>query len=68
MSRSFKKFGGYKDHNKGMKEIANRRYRRRSLDDTQIPHKKYTNSYDICDYKCLVVQGRANADYKAYMK
>ena len=68
MSRSFKKFGGYTDYNKGSKQMANRRYRRRSIEDTQLPYKKYTQSYDICDFKFLVVQGRADADYKAYMK
>ncbi|MCM1217324.1 MAG: hypothetical protein NC548_22740 [Lachnospiraceae bacterium] len=59
MSRSYRKQPVWKDHNKGMKEIANRKVRRALNQDMdlRLPHKdykKYFCSYDICDYRSLV--------------
>ena len=71
MSRSFKHVGGYKDHNKSMKELENRRYRRRSLELTDIPYKKYTDSYNICDWKCIDYNNNKDWGepvYKRFMK
>lgn len=58
MSRSYKKNPYVTDHKrrstKQSKRIANRRVRRRLCnEDTlgRIQHKKYTESWDICDYK-----------------
>ena len=58
MSRSYKKNPYVTDHKrrgtKQSKRIANRRVRRRLRDEDtlgRIQHKKYTESWDICDYK-----------------
>lgn len=54
MSRSRKKIAGFKDRNTFMKNYANRRIRRISVDE-EIPNGKkyrlYTESWDICDWK-----------------
>lgn len=56
MSRSYKKFPLVKDKNPGMKQLANRKFRRSNKFD-DIPmnehgyYKKCMESYDICDYK-----------------
>lgn len=57
MSRSFKKHPHIKDHPRGMKAIANRRFRRHvnrgQLDDypTNLHEYKYhTDQYDVSDY------------------
>ena len=57
MSRSYKKNPYVTDHKrrstKQSKRLANRRVRRRLCDEDmlgRIPHKKYTCSWDICDY------------------
>ena len=58
MSRSYKKNPYVTDHSQGtkyMKRIANRTVRRRIKDDedmpARLPHKKMTESWDICDYR-----------------
>ncbi len=58
MSRSYKKNPYVTDHKrrstKQSKRLANRRVRRRLCDEDalgRIQHKKYTESWDICDYK-----------------
>ena len=58
MSRSYKKNPYVTDHKrrstKQSKRLANRRVRRRLYDEDalgRIQHKKYTESWDICDYK-----------------
>ena len=56
MARSMKKVGGWKDRHPYMKNYANRRLRRKSVDfnlsDGKM-YKKLTCSYDICDWKSL---------------
>ena len=52
MSRSYKKSPICKDRNSYMKRYANRRLRRQK-NKHMLQHKsyrKYTSSYDICDY------------------
>lgn len=58
MSRSYKKNPYVTDHKrrstKQSKRLANRRVRRCLCDENtlgRIQHKKYTESWDICDYK-----------------
>ena len=59
MSRSYKKnpfvTDGYGGDRKQNKRIANRTVRRRLKDDedmpARLPHKKMTESWDICDYR-----------------
>ena len=59
MSRSYKKNPFVTDHKcgttKDSKRIASRRVRRRVKEDedmpARLPHKKMTESWDICDYK-----------------
>lgn len=57
MSRSYKKnlFATDNGNSKYGKRIANRRFRRQISLDNDMParprHKKYTQSWDICDYK-----------------
>lgn len=59
MSRSYRKQPVWKDHNRGMKTIANRKVRRalnRNI-DFELPnslYKRYFCQYDICDYCSLV--------------
>lgn len=55
MSRSYKKHPFVTDHKrkstKASKQLANRRFRR-TIDLYQgSSYRKYSNSYDICDYK-----------------
>lgn len=52
MSRSYKK-PIIKDHNKGMKNFANRKIRRMSVDKEIADgrsYRKYFDRYNICDY------------------
>ncbi len=58
MSRSYKKNPYVTDHKRGStkhsKSLANRRVRRRLNNEEslgRIQHKKYTETWDICDYK-----------------
>ena len=58
MSRSYKKNPYVTDRSQGtkyMKRMANRIVRRRIKDDedmlARLPHKKMTESWDICDYR-----------------
>ena len=59
MGKSYRKQPVWKDHNRGMKQIANRKVRR-ALNrnyDLRLPHKsykKFCESWDICDYLSLV--------------
>lgn len=53
MSRSYKKYPVIKDKNSGMKKCANRKIRRsKYMED--IPngkaYRKFSETYDICDY------------------
>lgn len=50
MSRSWKTFRNYRSISKGAKAVANRKYRKRPLNDTNIPYKKYTDSWNIWSY------------------
>lgn len=56
MSRSRKQVYGTCDRNPFMKNQANRRVRKLSVDES-LPdgskYKKYFCSYDICDFRCL---------------
>lgn len=66
MARSYRKNPVWKDHNKGMKQIANRKVRRalRRNHEISLSHKsyrKYFSSYDICDYCSLI-----DRDFKKY--
>lgn len=59
MSRSYRKQPVWKDHNRGMKAIANRKVRRAlnrdyDLDLKHRLYKRYFCSWDICDYRSLV--------------
>lgn len=59
MARSYRKQPVWKDHNRGMKKIANRKVRRAlnrniNLDLSNSTYKKYTCQWDICDYCSLV--------------
>lgn len=59
MSRSYRKQPVWKDHNRGMKNKANRHVRRLLNRDPNLalPYNLYKKAfcrYDICDYCCLV--------------
>lgn len=59
MGKSYRKQPVWKDHNRGMKELANRKVRRalNRNHELHLPHKsykKFCESYDICDYLSLV--------------
>lgn len=59
MSRSYRKQPVCKDHNRGMKQIANRKVRRALNRDLDLvlqhrSYRKYFCSYDICDYCSLI--------------
>lgn len=59
MARSYRKQPIWKDHNGCMKTIANRKVRRalKRNHDLSLPHgryKRYTCTYDICDYRCII--------------
>jgi len=61
MSRSYRKQPVWKDHNRGMKAIANRKVRRalnrdHDLDLRYRLYKRYFCSWDICDYCSLVAK------------
>lgn len=61
MSRSYRKQPVWKDHNRGMKTIANRKVRRAlnrdyDLDLKHHLYKRYFCSWDICDYCSLVAK------------
>ena len=75
MSRSYKKNPYVTDRSQGtkyMKCIANRTVRRRIKDDEDIParlpHKKMTESWDICDYKWRMTREDAIYWYKNEME
>ena len=54
MSRSYKKYPMVKDHPRGMKKIANRKFRRNNNEDYLLQgglYKKYFEQWDISDYK-----------------
>ena len=70
MSRSWKKVGGYKEIIYGSKARANRKYRKRPIELTDIPFKKYTNSWDIGTLSMLDIHGDYGfvPIYKAYIK
>ena len=54
-----------------MKEIENRRYRRRPIELTDLPYKKYTDGYNICDFKSIDFNNTQDWDepaYKRFMK
>lgn len=59
MSRSYHKQPILKDHNRGMKTIANRKVRRalnRNF-DFALPngsYRKFFPQYDICDYRSII--------------
>ena len=67
MSRSFKRIGHCKSEKscKKGKQFANRRLRRKGI-DYEIPngkaYKKLNESWDICDYHCLM----SWKDYEAW--
>lgn len=59
MSRSYRKQPVWKDHNRGMKAMANRKVRRALNRDAnfELPnslYKRYFCQYDICDYCSLI--------------
>lgn len=61
MSRSYRKQPVWKDHNHGMKAMANRKVRRalnrdHDLDLRHHLYKRYFCSWDICDYCSLVAK------------
>lgn len=61
MSRTYKKVLGYKDRNPFMKNYANRRLRRLSVEKTHAngkAYKKHTCSYDICDWSWFYFNDR----------
>lgn len=72
MSRSWKKIGGYKECINGSKKRANKKYRKRSIELTNIPFKKYTNSWDIGTLRMLNlgigISYGFEPIYKAYIK
>lgn len=76
MSRSYKKNPYLTDHKrrstKQSKRIANRRVRRRLRFDEDMPvrsqHKKYTETYDICDYKWRMSREEAIEWYESREK
>jgi hypothetical protein len=56
MSRSYRKVYGHCDRNPFMKNLANRRVRRVDV-NTTVPngraYKKFSCSYDICDFRSI---------------
>ena len=51
MSRSYKKTPIVKDHTRGMKSIANRKFRRKKIAIADgNAYRKVVCSYDICDW------------------
>ena len=50
MSRSRKKYPHFTHTDKKLKQYANKRYRRRPLDLTNISFKKYTDRLDFRDW------------------
>jgi hypothetical protein len=54
MSRSYKKYAGYKDRSPWYKNYANRRLRRIPVTEEPIgdhkSYRKYSNPWDICDF------------------
>ncbi len=51
MSRSYKKTPVVKDHNKGMRAFANRAVRRAKVPVANgKAYRKYSETYDICDF------------------
>lgn len=75
MSRSYKKNPYVTDQSQGtksMKRIANRRVRRRVKNDedmpARLPHKKMTETWDICDYRWRMTREEAIQWYKKEYK
>ena len=74
MSRSYKKNPFLTDNgnSKNEKRIANRKFRRQINLDEDMParprHKKYTESWDICDYKWRMTKQEAIDWYHTKMK
>ena len=75
MSRSYKKNPYVTDKSAGtksMKRIANRTVRRRVKNDedmpARLPHKKMTESWDICDYRWRMTRADAIHWYKNEME
>ena len=74
MSRSYKKNPFVTDHRRGttksLKRLANRAFRRKiSCDEdmpARLPHKKMTESWDICDYRWRMTREDAIRWYKYY--
>lgn len=65
MSRSYKRFYVTKDHNKGQKQLANRKLRRT---DKLLPlkggeYKKISEQWDICDYCWIWTKEEAIASW-----
>lgn len=67
MSRSYKKNPYVTEHKRGttkqLKREANQSFRRQISCDEDMParpaHKKYTESWDICDYKWRMTRAEA---------
>ena len=51
MSRSYKKNPVYKHCDKDMKRLSNKRFRKRSIDETNTRPYHYLCSYDISDWE-----------------
>ena len=76
MSRSYKKSPYVTDHkrrvSKNGKKIANHTFRQKIASDEDMParpqHRKYTESYDICDYKWRMSREEAIAHYEQRRK
>jgi hypothetical protein len=68
MSRSKKKVFGFVDRNPFMKNLANRRVRRTSV-ETDIAsgkaYKKLTEQYDICDWRFIYY---TEVSFKSWVK
>ena len=72
MSRSYKKHLGFVDRDPWSKNYANRRLRRLKpsiFDTDQVEpvvsgssYKKYSCSYDICDFKCVYHGGNSEIE------
>ena len=75
MSRSYKKNPYVTDRSQGtkpMKRLANQKFRRKIACDEDMParpaHKKYTESYDICDYRWRMTREDAIRWYQNEME
>lgn len=75
MSRSYKKnpyvTAGYGSSRKRNKQIANRKFRRAVSDENtagRLKHKKYTQSWNICDYRMRMSREDAICWYENEME